>query len=56
MDPGVPVSWKLFHAFNTLLILYPSFVTAFTIVASLEISSVTSPILTSVVTVRFFSR
>ena len=38
MDPGVPVSWKLFHAFNTLLILYPSFVTAFTIVASLEIA------------------
>jgi len=38
MDPGVPASWKLFHTFNTLLILYPSFVTAFTIVASLEIA------------------
>jgi cytochrome c oxidase subunit 1 len=38
MDPGVPVSWKMFHTFNTLLILYPSFVTAFTIVASLEIA------------------
>jgi cytochrome c oxidase subunit 1 len=38
MDPGVSASWKLFHTFNTLLILYPSFVTAFTIVASLEIA------------------
>ena len=38
MDPGVPSGWKLFHTFNTLLILYPSFVTAFTIVASLEIA------------------
>jgi cytochrome c oxidase subunit 1 len=38
MDPGVPVSWKMFHTFNTLLILYPSFVTAFTIIASLEIA------------------
>jgi cytochrome c oxidase subunit 1 len=38
MDPGMPASWKLFHTFNTLLILYPSFVTAFTIVASLEIA------------------
>lgn len=38
MDPGVSSSWKLFHTFNTLLILYPSFVTAFTIVASLEIA------------------
>ena len=38
MDPGVPASWKLFHTFNTLLILYPSFVTAFTIIASLEIA------------------
>jgi cytochrome c oxidase subunit 1 len=28
----------VFHTFNTLLILYPSFVTAFTIVASLEIA------------------
>lgn len=38
MDPGVSASWKAFHTFNTLLILYPSFVTAFTIVASLEIA------------------
>ena len=38
MDPGVSSQWKLFHTVNTLLILYPSFVTAFTIVASLEIA------------------
>jgi cytochrome c oxidase subunit I len=38
MDPGVSASWKAFHTFNTLLILYPSFVTAFTIIASLEIA------------------
>jgi cytochrome c oxidase subunit 1 len=38
MDPGIPSQWKLFHTVNTLLILYPSFVTAFTIVASLEIA------------------
>jgi len=38
MDPGIPSSWKLFHAFNTLIILFPSFVTAFTIVATLEIA------------------
>ena len=38
MDPGIPSQWKLFHTINTLLILYPSFVTAFTIIASLEIA------------------
>jgi cytochrome c oxidase subunit 1 len=38
MDPGVSASWKAFHTFNTLLILFPSFVTAFTIVASLELA------------------
>ncbi len=38
MDPGIPVGWKLFHTFNTLWILYPSFITAFTVVASLEIA------------------
>jgi cytochrome c oxidase subunit 1 len=37
-DPGVPAGWKLFHTFTTLLILFPSFVTAFTIIASLEIA------------------
>jgi cytochrome c oxidase subunit I len=38
MDPGIPSGWKLFHTFNTLLILYPSFVTAFTVIASLELA------------------
>jgi cytochrome c oxidase subunit I len=38
MDPGVASGWKLLHTFNTLWILYPSFVTAFTIVASLELA------------------
>lgn len=38
MDPGIPASWKMLHAFNTMPILYPSFVTAFTIIASLEIA------------------
>ena len=38
MDPGLPASWKMFHAFNTLWILYPSFVTAFTVIASLEVA------------------
>ncbi len=38
MDPGIPAGWKLFHTFNTMLILFPSFVTAFTIIASLEVA------------------
>ncbi len=38
MDPGVPASWKLVHAFLTLWILFPSFVTAFTVTASLEVA------------------
>jgi len=38
MDPGIPAGWKLFHTFNTMWILYPSFVTAFTIIASLEVA------------------
>lgn len=38
MDPGIPASWKLFHSINTQAILFPSFVTAFTIIASLEIA------------------
>jgi cytochrome c oxidase subunit 1 len=37
MDPGIPAGWKLFHTFNTFWILFPSFVTAFTVIASLEI-------------------
>jgi cytochrome c oxidase subunit 1 len=38
MDPGIASSWKALHTFNTMWILYPSFVTAFTIIASLEIA------------------
>jgi cytochrome c oxidase subunit 1 len=38
MDPGIPASWKLFHAVLTFAILFPSFVTAFTVTASLEVA------------------
>jgi cytochrome c oxidase subunit 1 len=38
LDPGIPAGWKLFHAMNTYAILFPSFVTAFTIIASLEVA------------------
>jgi cytochrome c oxidase subunit 1 len=38
MDPGVSAGWKLLHTVNTFGILFPSFVTAFTVVASLEIA------------------
>lgn len=37
-DPGIPAMWKLFHTFNTMIISFPSLVTAFTIVASLEVA------------------
>ena len=37
-DPGIPAGWKLFHTFNTMVISFPSFMTAFTICASLEIA------------------
>jgi cytochrome c oxidase subunit I len=38
MDPGIPANWKLFHSLSTEVILFPSMVTAFTIIASLEIA------------------
>jgi cytochrome c oxidase subunit 1 len=38
MDPGIPAGWKALHTFNTFLILYPSFITAFTVIASLELA------------------
>jgi cytochrome c oxidase subunit 1 len=38
MDPGVPASWKLLHTVLTFGILFPSFVTAFTVTASLEVA------------------
>jgi cytochrome c oxidase subunit 1 len=37
-DPGISAGWKLFHTLTTYAILYPSFVTAFTIIASLEVA------------------
>lgn len=38
MDPGIPAGWKLFHTVNTFAILFPSFLTAFTVIASLEVA------------------
>jgi cytochrome c oxidase subunit 1 len=38
MDPGVSAGWKLLHTFLTFAILFPSFITAFTITASLEVA------------------
>jgi cytochrome c oxidase subunit 1 len=37
-DPGITAGWKLAHTVTTYAILYPSFVTAFTVVASLEVA------------------
>ena len=37
-DPGIPASWKLLHTFLTMVISFPSLVTAFTICASLEVA------------------
>ena len=38
VDPGIEAGWKLAHTFSTYAILYPSLVTAFTIIASLEVA------------------
>ncbi|MEM7049432.1 MAG: cbb3-type cytochrome c oxidase subunit I [Acidobacteriota bacterium] len=35
-DPGISSDWKLVHTFSTYVILFPSLVTAFTVIASLE--------------------
>jgi len=37
-DPGITAGWKLIHTMNTYVILFPSFITAFTLIASLEIA------------------
>ncbi|MEW5987999.1 MAG: cbb3-type cytochrome c oxidase subunit I [Chloroflexota bacterium] len=37
MDPGVPVGWKYFHAIFTYGVFFPSMLTAFTVIASLEL-------------------
>ena len=39
MDPGVPAGWKLFHTILTFGIMFPSFLTAFTVTASLEVGA-----------------
>lgn len=38
MDPGIPAGWKFAHTVTTFAILFPSFVTAFTITASFEVA------------------
>ena len=38
MDPGVSAGWKLLHTVLTFGILFPSFVTAFTVTASMEVA------------------
>lgn len=37
-DPGISASWKLAHTITTYAVVYPSLVTAFTVIASLEIA------------------
>ncbi len=37
VDPGVPAGWKFIHAVLTYSVAFPSLMTAFTVVASLEI-------------------
>ncbi len=36
VDPGVPITWKYIHAILTYAVGFPSMLTAFTVVASLE--------------------
>jgi cytochrome c oxidase subunit I len=38
VDPGISAGWKLAHTVLTYSVVYPSLVTAFTIVASLEVA------------------
>ncbi len=37
-DPGISSGWKLVHTFTTYAIMFPSLVTAFTVIASLELA------------------
>ncbi len=37
-DPGISATWKFAHTIATFAILFPSFVTAFTVIASLEVA------------------
>jgi cytochrome c oxidase subunit I len=38
-DPGITNSWKLVHTFTTYAIMFPSLVTAFSVIASLEFAA-----------------
>ncbi len=38
VDPGVPPVWKYIHAILTYMVFFPSLITAFTVIASLEYS------------------
>lgn len=38
LDPGISAGWKLAHTVNTYVILFPSLVTAFTVIASFEVA------------------
>ena len=38
MDPGISAGWKLFQTISTFMILFPSFLTAFTVIASMEVA------------------
>lgn len=38
-DPGIPIGWKFFHTVVTFGVAFPSLLTAFTVVASLEIGA-----------------
>jgi cytochrome c oxidase subunit 1 len=37
-DPGIGSGWKLLHTLTTYAVLYPSFLTAFTVIASFEVA------------------
>ncbi len=37
-DPGISAGWKLTHTVSTYMILFPSLVTAFTVIASFELA------------------
>ena len=37
-DPGISAGWKLAHTVTTYAVVYPSLVTAFTVIASLEVA------------------
>ena len=38
-DPGIPIGWKFFHSVVTYGVAFPSLITAFTVVASLEVGA-----------------